>query len=244
MPTNQPARKDEFDPFELDEYRTKEIRHTRSRTRRQTFNLINPKDEKSRKRLRIAIAILLIIIIIIPLAILIIPRVAPSPSPDEETPLVNPTGREASGEYTEDITDPKLQASEQKKLTTVYELIEEQDWEYANALFETIFPAYLTDCGRYDYYRYALTLADNFENFSIPRETAESRMSNYQGKCTEFWYQSNFSRLENPLQNTYTNNMDNNSDIILPETEETPRVEAPSVKPQKPRTSLFLRQLP
>ena len=56
----------QLDPFgsNEDEYQTKEIRHSRSRSKNNFFiNLINPEDEKVRKRNHIVIAIVLLLII-------------------------------------------------------------------------------------------------------------------------------------------------------------------------------------
>ena len=109
---------------------------------------------------------------------------ATNPDPTiSDDPLVNPTGRDATSEYTTDTDDPELRAREQNKLSTLLALLNNEDWEYANATFETIFPDYLDTCDRYEYYRAAVTLADNFEDFTISRGTAEARLNYLLEKC-------------------------------------------------------------
>ena len=179
----------QLDPFadDKDEYSAQKIRRSRSReTKRLIRNVVNPEVEEKEKRTHKIIAAVLITVILVALGIIVVLKLT-SPSEDtlEEDPLVNPTGREATSEYADtSADDPELRASETEKLDTVLALLGQEDWEYANALFETIFPRYLDNCGRYDYYRAAVLLADNFEGFTISRETAEARMNALVSKCS------------------------------------------------------------
>lgn len=178
----------QLDPFgeNEDEFSTKEIRHSRSRTTGRFFtNLINPEDEKARKRNRTLLGMVPTIIILAVLAIIFIPQLTQKENPSEPPEvLVNPTGREsASSGNLPAFDDPETRAYEQEKLNTVLELVKQDDWEYTNALFETIFPDYLDNCGKYDYYRAAIILADNFEGFSISREVAVTRAEELLKSC-------------------------------------------------------------
>lgn len=177
----------QLDPFgeNEDEFQTKGIRHSRSRVFGNFFvNLINPEDEEKRKRNRIALFSGIAVVVIAVLAIIFIPKLStPEPTPEPE-PVVNPTGREsASKENIPSLDDPEARAYEQEKLDTVLALITQDDWEYTNALFETIFPDYLDDCGKYDYYRAAIALSKNFESFSIPYDVATERAEKLYKNC-------------------------------------------------------------
>lgn len=178
----------QLDPFgeNEDEFSTKEIRRSRSRTASRFFiNLINPEDEKARKRNRlILLSVILVVILVVVGVIILVNRPKPQ-SPEQVETLVNPTGREAtSSENIPAFTDPEARAYEQEKLNTVLELVKQDDWEYTNALFETIFPNYLDNCGKYDYYRAAIILADNFEGFAISREVATARAEELFSSCS------------------------------------------------------------
>ena len=184
MPAKKPI--GQLDPFgdNEDRFQTREIRHSRSRSSKNPFiNLSDPKSKEGKRSLIILSSVLLAIIIG---AILII-FLNNSNSTDltsDGDPLVNPTGREASSEYTVDkLDDPELRAGEQSKLSSVITLISEEDWEYARALFNTIFPDYLDACGKYDYYRAASTLADHISDFAISHERAAERMKALLDKC-------------------------------------------------------------
>lgn len=125
-----------------------------------------------------------IIIVAIVVAVIIIATKATAV--DEtfgDNPRVNLTGREASDEYTDNVNDPEIRTSEEEKLGTVLGLISAQEWENANALFGTIFPNYLDTCGKYDYYQAAMNLADNYEGFSVERETVETRLEVLSKRC-------------------------------------------------------------
>ena len=177
----------QLDPFgsNEDEYQTKEIRHSRSRSKNNFFiNLINPEDEKVRKRNHTVIAIVLLLIIFGALAVLLIPNFTQPATPSEPETLVNPTGREAaSSENLPAFDDPETRAYEQEKLDTVLALTAQDDWEYTNALFETIFPDDLDDCGKYDYYRAAIILSENVEGFAISHDVATARAEELVKKC-------------------------------------------------------------
>lgn len=178
MPAKKPI--NQLDPFgdNDDRYQTREIRHSRSRSSKNPFtNLADPKSKEGKRSFIILSCVFLAIIIGSILVIVLSNRAnAPDPTSDGD-PLVNPTGREASSEYTVDkLNDPELRANEQSKLESVLVLISEEDWNYAHALFNTIFPDYLDACGKYDYYRAALRLADNIPDFAISRERATERM--------------------------------------------------------------------
>lgn len=176
----------QLDPFDNDKdnYRTSEIRHSRSRFLKNPFiNLIDPKNKKGRRNF-IIITCIFLAVIIGSVFIILRSQSEPTNTPTEDSPLVNPTGHEASSEYTIDrLNDPELRAGEQSKLNSVFTLISEKDWEYARALFNTIFPDYLDDCGKYDYYRAAVTLADNIANFAISHELATERMEALAKTC-------------------------------------------------------------
>ena len=185
MPDRPPI--NQLDPFgEIEnEYRTREIRRSRSRSSRNFFiNLVNNEDEKIRKHNRLLLLGGLIVIILIILAIIFIPKLStPAPTPEPE-PLVNPTGREAaSSKDAPSFDDPEARAYEQEKLNTVLALLNQDDWEYTNALFETIFPNYLDACGKYDYYRAATVLSENFEGFSISHDVATARAEELCKNC-------------------------------------------------------------
>ena len=128
-------------------------------------------------------AIIAVVAVLASLAIIFVPRLLQKPAPEEDAPLVNPTGREASSEYTEDTTDPDLRASEQDKLNTVIALVNREDWEYANALLETIFPAYLELCQKYEYYRAAQTISEHIPDFSITPDYISSRIDELEHQC-------------------------------------------------------------
>lgn len=178
----------QLDPFgdNEDKFRSKEIRHSRSRTFNRFFiNLVNPEDKKLRTRNRLILLIgSVTFVAIVVLIIVFAPRLSQPQTPSASEPLVNPTGREAA--TTSDLPafdDPETQAYEQEKLDTVFKLFERGDWEYANAYFETIFPNYLTPCGKYDYYRAATILAENITNFTISRNAAAERATILQKDC-------------------------------------------------------------
>ncbi len=185
MPDRPPI--NQLDPFgeNENEFQTKEIRHSRSRNSRNFFiNLINNEDAKIRRRNRIILAGSLAVIALAVLAIIFIPKLStPAPTPAPES-LVNPTGREAaSSENAPSLDDPEARAYEQEKLDTVLALLTQDDWEYTNALFETIFPDYLDACGKYDYYRAAVALSENFEGFSISYDVASARAEELFKNC-------------------------------------------------------------
>lgn len=177
----------QLDPFgeNENEYQVKEIRHSRSRNSGNFFiNLINNEDEKIRKRNRLIIFGGLTVAILAVLAIIFIPKLSAPQTEPEPEPLVNPTGREAaSNDNLPAFDDPETRAYEQEKLDTVLALLTQDDWEYTNALFETIFPNYLDNCGKYDYYRAAVVLSENFEGFSISRDTASARAEDLFKTC-------------------------------------------------------------
>jgi len=185
MPAKKPI--NQLDPFDDNEerYQTREIRHSRSRSSKNLFtNLADPKSKEGKRSIIILSCVFLAIIIGSILFIIFNGRLnSLSPTSDGD-PLVNPTGREASSEYTVDrLNDPELRASEQSKLDSVLTLISEKDWEYASSLFSTIFPDYLDACGKYDYYRAAVLLADNVADFNISRERATERMDTLIETC-------------------------------------------------------------
>lgn len=174
-----------LDPFGDNEaeFQVSGIRHSRSRETRGMMKNVVKEEKENKRRFYLVVAILVLIIIASGVAIFFMTK---SSGPDEtfgDDPHVNPTGRETSNEYSTNYNDPEIRASEQEKLNTVLELISAKDWEYANALFETIFPNYLDTCGKYDYYRAAVSLADNFEAFAIQREVAETRMNTLLPRC-------------------------------------------------------------
>lgn len=177
MPDNHPPI-NQLDPFgeNESEFQTKEIRNSRSRKSGNFFtNFINNEDEKIRKRNRAILFGGLIVIVLAVLAIIFVPKLTtPAPTPEPE-PLVNPTGRKAASSDIPSFDDPEARAYEKEKLDTVLALLSQNDWEYTNALFETIFPNYLDACGKYDYYRAAVALSENFEGFSISHEVATAR---------------------------------------------------------------------
>ena len=176
----------QLDPFgDEGEFAAQKIRHSRSReSRKLKKNIVNPEEEKDKKRLRLAIIILAVITAVSVAAILLIPRLTQEEEAIEDDPVVNPTGREITSEYVDTAADdPELRTGEEEKLGTVLSLIKNQDWEFANALFETIYPRYLDNCGKYEYYRAALTLSTNFENFSIDADVAGERMEALSKKC-------------------------------------------------------------
>lgn len=185
MPAKKPI--NQLDPFSDDEdrYQTREIRHSRSRSSRNPFvNLSDPKSKEGKRSFILLSCILLAIIVGSILIVVLSNRSNTTDPTSDGNPLVNPTGREASSEYTVDkLDDPDLRASEQSKLDSVLTLISEKDWEYARALFNTIFPDYLDYCGKYDYYHAATVLADNVSDFAISRERATERMNILITKC-------------------------------------------------------------
>lgn len=185
MPAKKPI--DQLDPFGDNEghYKSREIRHSRSRSSKNPFiNLSDPKSKEGKRNFIIISCILLAVIIGSVLVIIFNNRSNTTDPTSDGNPLVNPTGREASSEYSADkLDDPDLRASEQSKLNSVLTLISEKDWEYARALFNTIFPDYLDSCGKYDYYRAAIVLADNVSDFAISRERATERMDILIKKC-------------------------------------------------------------
>ncbi|MBR3319755.1 hypothetical protein IKG20_00375 [Candidatus Saccharibacteria bacterium] len=178
---------DQLDPFKDDrsEFKTKEIRHSHSRKRSNPFIwLINPKDEKAKKHRMIFIAVILLLVIAGSAVFFILSSGNSGGNGlADDNPLINPTGREASGEYTDNLNDPELRESEHQKLVTVMSLTIESDWDYARALFETIFPEYLDSCDKYDYYRVSLLLDDNLDDFEIARDRATERMQSHLSKC-------------------------------------------------------------
>jgi len=183
MPSSQPI--SQIDPFaDKGDYNTKEIRNTQSHNNKNPFvNIINPADEKARKRNRTILVVVLVMIIIAVSAIFIVPLLSKQEVPTEPEEVVNPTGRKSAIEDAPELDDPETREGEQQKLDAVFVLMEEDDWEYVNALFETIFPDYLDDCGKYDYYRAAAIIADNFEKFAIPKDEALSRSELLLEKC-------------------------------------------------------------
>jgi len=185
-----PAQKKPFnqlDPFEenSERFQAQEIRRSSSHTHHNPFADSQKKRKSSASYLKpIYIALILIIISAIVILIFVLTSTNKSQDPTiSDNPLVNPAGRDASSEYTSDTNDPDIHLREQNKLSTLLNLISDENWEYANAIFETIFPDYLDTCERYDYYRSAVTLADNFASFSIPRDSAESRMNYLIKEC-------------------------------------------------------------
>lgn len=182
MPAKTPI--NPLDPFgDEDEFKTKEIRHSRSREADKLIKNVEPEKKAKPNAVLVFAVVLGVIVIACVVFLVILPGAKKSDESFGEDPNVNPTGREVTSEYTGDFDNPELRASEQEKLNTVLSLIQKKDWEYANALFETIFPDYLDSCGKYDYYRSAVTLADNFEEFTIDRELAESRMNVLVSRC-------------------------------------------------------------
>lgn len=177
----------QLDPFgdNESEFDTQKIRHSRSReTRNLIKNVVDPKTEKDKKRYRLVVIILIVVILLSILGLFLIPRLVAPEEAIEDNPDVNPTGREATSEYADTAADdPELRTSEQDKLNTVLSLVGKGDWEFANAIFETIFPRYLDDCGKYDYYRAALSISENFENFSIDVETITTRRNVFYERC-------------------------------------------------------------
>ena len=175
----------QLDPFgdNENEFQVKEIRHSRSHNSGNFFvNLINNEDEKIRKRNRLIIFSSLTVAILAVLAVIFVPKLSAPQTKSE--PLVDPTGREAaSNKNSLAPDDSKVRAYEQEKLNTVFALLAQDDWEYANALFETIVPSYLDACGKYDYYRATVVLAENFEGFSISRDTASARAEELSKTC-------------------------------------------------------------
>ena len=181
-----PARKsfNQLDPFaEGERFQTRGIRNSRSRSSKNPFTNVSSDDKKHSSRIVIYCIILIIVILAAVALLFLLPNSTSSDPTATDDPLVNPAGRDASSEYTDNTDDPELRASEQEKLDSMLELIAEEDWEYANATFETIFPSYLDTCGRYDYYRAAVLLADNFEGFLVSRDTAETNMNYLLERC-------------------------------------------------------------
>ncbi len=183
-----PARKsfNQLDPFgeNEDRFQTREIRSSRSRSSKDPFVNVEKKDEgKSKNNTIILGAVLVVVLLGVIVLLILLPQSAAQDPTVSEDPLVNPTGRDATSEYTADTDNPELRAREQNKIDTLLSLLNDEDWEYANATFETIFPDYLDTCGRYEYYRAAVVLADNFEDFTISRDTAESRLNYLLEKC-------------------------------------------------------------
>ncbi len=178
---------DPLDPFGEHEakYKSNEIRHSRSRHSR--FLFINRSSDKKDKKNNIPLIATILSVVLVIAIVLIVVNPFKSAKPIEEVnPLVNPTGREASSEYTEEINDPAQRAIEQEHIETVRALIEEGNYDLANAMFEIIYPAYLDACGRYDYWRSAVELIDNFEGFSkkITREDADRFTQDNLSQCT------------------------------------------------------------
>ena len=181
MPARRPF--NQLDPFGANEeqFQTRSIRDSRSHAKKEPFK--DSLSKRSNSNPAIIYGIIASIILVGIILLLTIPRSFESDPTIGEDPLVNPTGREASSEYTTNTSDPELRAREQNKLDTLLALVNDESWEYANATFETIFPDYLDACGRYEYYRAARALSENFESFSISRETAETRMDYLLEKC-------------------------------------------------------------
>ena len=176
----------QLDPFEEKErFKTKEIRHSSSRISHNPFANSQKKGANAKTNLTLIYVGLVLVIICAAITLIFILKSAGQKSDPtiSDNPLVNPAGRDASSEYTKDTNDPEIHTRELNKLNTMLDLIADEQWEYANATFETIFPDYLDICERYDYYRSAVTLADNFENFTVSRETAETRMNYLLEKC-------------------------------------------------------------
>ena len=130
MPAKKPI--NQLDPFGDDEdrYQTREIRHSRSRSSRNPFiNLSDPKSKEGKRSFILLSCILLAIIVGSILIVVLSNRSNTTDPTSDGNPLVNPTGREASSEYTVDkLDDPDLRASEQSKLDSVLTLISEKDW--------------------------------------------------------------------------------------------------------------------
>jgi len=176
---------DVLDPFSDSEteYKTTEIRYSRSRKAKTPFKTSDSASNRAKRSHLWLLAAIAALVLVAVLAIIFVPKWLRSNSSEDATPLVNPTGREASSEYTDNTSDSELRAAEQDKLNSVMSLIAREDWEHANAFFKTIFPAYLDSCGKYDYYRTALSLAKNFSNFSISEETALTRSEELALEC-------------------------------------------------------------
>ena len=180
-----PPKIDQLDPFNehKGEFQAKEIRHSRSReTRKLLNNLESPEDNKNKSRLWLIIGIITALIFGV-LVIIFIPKLLSGDEQKQGQSITNPVGRETSTDYTNDPDSPELRAVEQEKLDALNELIDEKDWRYANATFKTIYPDYLDDCGKYSYYRAALTLAEKFEYFTLDAEMLTSRAEVYAEKC-------------------------------------------------------------
>lgn len=178
---------DPLDPFGENEakFKSKEIRHSRSRHARSPF--INRVPDKKKKNNIPIIATIISAVIVIAIVLIVLNPFKTQTPLEEENPLVNPTGREASSEYTEEINDPEQRAVEQEHLDSVRELIKEGDWAMAAEMFEIVYPAYLDNCGRYDYWRSAVELLDNVEYFTIngaSREDAEKFAAQNLTRCT------------------------------------------------------------
>ncbi|MBR2586883.1 hypothetical protein IKE71_00705 [Candidatus Saccharibacteria bacterium] len=185
----RPKKINQLDPFgETEtEFSAQGIRRSRSRESRDLMQNVveaNPKGKKGTSPFAVVFSAVLVVI-----AVLLVVFLPKSNSADEnfgDDPLVNPTGREATSEYIDaSADDPDLRANEENKLSAVLVYIKNEDWESANASFETIFPRYLDTCGKYDYYRAAVSLANNFKNFSLPLETAETRRDALASKCSK-----------------------------------------------------------
>ncbi len=179
---------DQLDPFNenKDEFQSKEIRHSRSRTFNRFFiNLVNPKDQKLRLRNRLLLSLAALLILFAVLIIIFSPQLTQPRAQSTPEPLVNPTGREAtSSDNLPAFDDPETRARTRQELNVVLDLLRAgNDWEYANALFETIFPDYLDACGKYDYYQAAATLADHIANFPISRSDALENVAKLLPEC-------------------------------------------------------------
>ncbi len=176
----------QLDPFSENEdrFQTRGIRNSQSHSSKDPFVNVEKKDEGKSKINTIVLGAILAVVLLGAIVLLILLPQSTTQDPTvSEDPLINPTGRDATSEYTADTNDPELRAREQNKIDTLIALLNEEDWEYANATFETIFPDYLDTCGRYEYYRAAVVLADNFEDFTVSRDTAESRLNYLLEKC-------------------------------------------------------------
>ena len=181
------TRKKQLDPFDTSPqywFETKEIRNSKSRESRRRLVPLGFLQEKDNSKKIVIVIVIITLLAVCGIGLVIWRGKSNTNVSNEENPLVNPAGREASSEYSVDgANNRELHATEQKKLNTANALALQEKWEAANALFETIFPAYLDTCEQYQYYSLAAILAANIDNFSIQNSTIGRRIDQLRQHC-------------------------------------------------------------
>ena len=170
-----------FPDNDPEQYRTRDIRRSKAKDSKNLFVLVDKPREKSSKKLVIPLVATAVVIVAAVVTVIIL-----SQNRGEGNQNVNPAGNELTTADGLDASDfDKQRADEQLKLADLLDTIAEEDWPYANSVWKTIFPNYLSDCELHKYYTASGTLSTHIKTFPLSEEECAAKAAEYLNKCQE-----------------------------------------------------------